>query len=47
VAQVVKGLPSKCEALSSNPNTTKGKKKKKNLFPLPAQCHCSWIPTWF
>jgi hypothetical protein len=28
VAQVVQCLPGKCEALSSNPNTTKKKKKK-------------------
>jgi hypothetical protein len=28
VAQVVQHLPSKCEALSSNPSTTKKKKKK-------------------
>jgi hypothetical protein len=28
-AQVVEYLPSKCEALSSNPSTTKKKKKKK------------------
>jgi hypothetical protein len=27
VAQVVKSLPSKCEALSANPSTTKKKKK--------------------
>jgi hypothetical protein len=27
VTQVVKNLPSKCEALSSNPRTTKKKKK--------------------
>jgi hypothetical protein len=27
VAQVVEGLPSKCETLSSNPDTTKKKKK--------------------
>jgi hypothetical protein len=29
MAQVVECLPSKCEALSSNSNITKGKKKKK------------------
>jgi hypothetical protein len=28
VAQVEEHLPSKCEALSSNPNTAKGKKKR-------------------
>jgi hypothetical protein len=38
VAQVVKYEPSKCEALSSNPNTTKkkkGKKKKKKFALAP------------
>jgi hypothetical protein len=29
VAQAVEWLPSKCEALNSNPNATKKKKKKK------------------
>jgi hypothetical protein len=29
VSQVVEHLPSKCEALSSNPSTAKKKKKKK------------------
>jgi hypothetical protein len=28
IAQVVKSLPSKCKALSSNPSTTKNKKQK-------------------
>jgi hypothetical protein len=31
MAQVVGHLPSKCEALSSNPTTTKKKKKKKEF----------------
>jgi hypothetical protein len=34
VAQVVEFLPSKCKDLSSNPRTTKKKKKeRKGLFP--------------
>jgi hypothetical protein len=33
VAQVIQHLPSKCEALSLNPNTTK-KKKKGKIFTL-------------
>jgi hypothetical protein len=32
VAQVVECLPSKCEALNSNPSTTKKKKKDKVLL---------------
>jgi hypothetical protein len=35
VAQVIEDLPSKCEALSSNPTTRGGKKKQKNLQSLP------------
>jgi hypothetical protein len=37
VAQVVACLPNKCEALNSNPNTTKKKKKKK----LAVQVSCA------
>jgi hypothetical protein len=36
MAQVVECLPSKFEALSSNPNTTKKKKKRKVL------CKVEW-----
>jgi hypothetical protein len=32
VAQVIEYLPSKCEALISNPNTTQKKKKKKRKY---------------
>jgi hypothetical protein len=35
--RVAQGLPSKHEALNSNPNTTKSKKKKKESNPSPWQ----------
>jgi hypothetical protein len=35
VSQVVEHLPSKCEALSSNPSTAKKKKKKKKKEKNP------------
>jgi hypothetical protein len=34
MAQVVDHLPSKCEALNSNPSTTKKKKKATSLIPI-------------
>jgi hypothetical protein len=32
-AQVVEGLPTKCEALGSSPNTIKNEKKRKEKYP--------------
>jgi hypothetical protein len=48
VTQIVEHLPSKCEALSSNPNTAKRKEKKiKVLESLDSgRLHCSLRNPW-
>jgi hypothetical protein len=38
MAQAVEYLPSKREALSSNPNTTKKEKNLEILLPQPPEC---------
>jgi hypothetical protein len=49
VAPVVKSLPSKCEALSSNPSTDKKKKKRKKKkkttwqAPVAHACNSSYL----
>jgi hypothetical protein len=47
-SQVAEHLYSKCEALSSNPNTAKKKKKKRKEYPQLAlpdlQVWITWVP---